>query len=66
MKNQYYVGQKIVWHCKDFETDCYIKAVIKEIATDHCVAMSERNKHPNLNDLKIWIDDDIEEMIYLE
>lgn len=40
MKNQYYVGQKIVWHCKDFETDCYIKAVIKEVATDHCVAIS--------------------------
>lgn len=27
---------------------------------------SERNNNPNLNDLKIWIDADIEEMIYFE
>lgn len=66
MKNKYYVGQKIVWHCKDFETDCYIKAVITEVDADHCIAISERNMNLNLNDMKIWIDDDIEEMIYFE
>ena len=55
----YVVGQKIIWHCKDFESDKYVKAVITEVDTDHCLAVSKDNDSA-MNDLTLWIDEDTE------
>lgn len=56
---KYFIGQKIIWHCKDFESDKYVKAVITEVDTDHCLAVSKDNDSA-MNDLTLWIDEDTE------
>ena len=56
---KYFIGQKIIWHCKDFESDKYVKAVITEVDTDHCLAVSKDN-HSAMDDLTLWIDEDTE------
>lgn len=56
---KYFIGQKIIWHCKDFESDKYVKAVITEVDTDHCLAVSKDNDSA-MDDLTLWIDEDTE------
>lgn len=60
MKKKFYIGQEILWHCNDYESNVSVKAVITEVHADHCLAVSKENEHPNLNDLTLWIDEDTE------
>ena len=53
MKQKFQVGQKVVWHCADYESNTYIKATIVEAHDDYAVALSEDNTH-------LWIDKDNE------
>lgn len=59
MKKKFYIGQEILWHCKDYESDIYVKAVITEEDTDHCLAVSKDNNSA-MDDLTLWIDEDTE------
>lgn len=43
MKHNFYIGQNVLWHCVEYESDVYIKAVITEVHSDHCLAVSQNN-----------------------
>ncbi len=60
MKHNFYIGQNVLWHCVEYESNDYIKAVITEVHSDHCLAVSKNNEFSNFNDLKLWIDEDNE------
>lgn len=64
MKKNFSLGQHIIWHCVDFESNEYIKAVITEVHPDHCLAYSQGNEKWGYNDLKLWIDADTEDDFY--
>lgn len=59
MKKKFYIGQEVLWHCKDYESDIYVKAAITEVDTDHCLAVSKDNNSA-MDDLTLWIDEDTE------
>ena len=59
MKKKFDIGQEILWHGKDYESDIYVKAVITEVDTDHCLAVSKDNNSA-MDDLILWIDEDTE------
>lgn len=60
MKHNFFIGQNVLWHCVDYESNVYIKAVVTEVHSDHCSAVSKNNDLMNYNDMKLWIDEDNE------
>ena len=60
MKHNFYIGQNVLWHCVECESNVYIKAVITEVHSDYCLAVSQNNDFSNYNDMKLWIDKDNE------
>ncbi len=60
MKHNFYIGQNVLWHCVEYESNVYIKAVITEVHSDYCLAVSQNNDFSNYNDMKLWIDKDNE------
>lgn len=60
MKHNFSVGQNVLWHCVDYESNVYIKAVITEVHSDHCIAVSQNNDSSNYNNMSLWIDEDNE------
>ena len=44
----------------DYESNVYIKAVITEVHSDHCIAVSQNNDFSNYNNMSLWIDEDNE------
>lgn len=60
VKRNFYIGQKVIWHCVDYERDTYIKAVVTEIHSDHCLAVSKNNSCSNYDNMQLWIDEDNE------
>ena len=60
MKHNFFIGQNVLWHCVDYESNVYIKAVVTEVHSDHWLAVSKNNDLMNYNDMKLWIDEDNE------
>lgn len=60
MKHNFSVGQNVLWHCVDYESNVYIKAVITEVHSNHCIAVSQNNDFSNYNNMSLWIDEDNE------
>ena len=60
MKHNFSVGQNVLWHCVAYESNVYINAVITEVYSDHCIAVSQNNDFSNYNNMSLWIDEDNE------